>query len=149
MKRAILVALGTGAVISSAAALGIGAVYNTSSRSMSDAEYAQALASIAAARARALALCDERPGRAADACRVEANANEAVQAADLEAIYRRTEPSTRAALRARIDARHQIARAKCEELGGYNRDKCLISAHAAKGRALLDTQAPYQMRVRS
>ncbi len=151
MKRTILVALGTGAVISSAAALGIGAAYSDSraTAAMDKAKYESALAAIGAAHAQAIALCDRQSGRAADYCRAEANANEAVQVAELEAAYRRTESSARAAARARIDARHQLARAKCEEFRGFKRDKCLISAHAAKGRALLDTQAPYNSKVRS
>ena len=37
-------------------------------------------------------------------------------------------------------------RARCEALGGFNKDRCLIAAHAARGRALLEAAAPYQDR---
>ena len=52
--------------------------------------------------------------------------------------------SAREAQRARIDARYQADRARCDTLGGFKRDKCLIQAHAARGRALLEAAAPYE-----
>ncbi len=100
MKRAILMALGTAAVITSAAALGIGMTVRGATAAAGATESERALAS--------------------------ANAREAQ--------------------RAMIDARYLGAREKCSALGGYARDQCLIGAHAARGRALLDAQAPYEMR---
>jgi len=97
MKRAILVALGTGAVITSAAALGIG---NTS------APLQQLSAQDEIARAR-------------------------IQGA------------AREAQREMIEARYREVRAQCDALGGARRDHCLIKAHAFRGRALLETHAPY------
>jgi len=35
-------------------------------------------------------------------------------------------------------------RARCESLGGAKRDACFIDAHAVRGRALLEIQAPYE-----
>ena len=52
--------------------------------------------------------------------------------------------SARERQRARIEARYQADRASCDALGGYKRDKCLIRAHAAKGRAMLEAAAPYE-----
>lgn len=52
--------------------------------------------------------------------------------------------SAREAQRARIGARYETDRARCDTLGGFKRDKCLIRAHAAKGRALLEAAAPYE-----
>jgi hypothetical protein len=97
MKRAILVALGTGVLISSAAAIGIDAAV--------------------------------------------------IRAPQHEAGYWPTEETARVAQRARIDARYQVERAKCEALGGLKKDQCLIAAHAARGRALLEAAAPYQDRT--
>ena len=147
MRRAIFVALSTGAVISSAAALGIGAA-GPDSRSMSRAEYEAALQRIEAARARLSARCEPLAGGEREICLTEAAAHQMVQVAEAEAGYRRTEQSARALQRARIDARYQVDRARCETHGGIKRDRCMIRAHATKGRALLDAAAPYEIRYR-
>lgn len=101
MKRAILVALATAALISSAAALSIGSAVGP---------------------------------RATEAPRSEFERS-------------RLEQSARAEQRAQIEARYADARSRCQALGGARRDDCLIMAHAAKGRALLDAQSPYESRV--
>jgi hypothetical protein len=67
-----------------------------------------------------------------------------IRVAELEADFYRTQDAGRAAQRARIDGRYQLARIRCNALGGFRRDKCLIQAHAAKGRALLESAAPYE-----
>ena len=54
--------------------------------------------------------------------------------------------SARQAQRDAIDSRYQAARAKCDALGGLRKDNCLIDAHARKGRAMLETAAPYSDR---
>jgi hypothetical protein len=54
--------------------------------------------------------------------------------------------SARIAQRARIEARYTAERAACDALGGVKRDRCLIAAHAARGRALLEAAAPYEPR---
>ena len=99
MKRAILVALGTGAIISSAAALSVGTASIPRNNPPAHNEYDQSRIRMAA----------------------------------------------RDAEREAIDARYLAARAECDALGGRKRDNCLINAHAARGRALLDTHAPYTM----
>jgi hypothetical protein len=99
MKRAIVVALGTGAIITSAAALSIGNAWNKPG-SLARSEFEQA----------------------------------------------RSEWTAREAQRARIDERYQALRAECDALGGGKRDRCLISAQAYRGRALMHAQAPYETR---
>jgi hypothetical protein len=145
MRRAILVALGTGTVISSAAAIGIGAAISTAPNTMTQHEYEAALVGIEAARPQSLARCENLPGVEKDICRAEAGAEEMVRIADIEESFRRTQSAARGAQRARIDARYQVARAKCAAQAGLKRDKCLISAHAVRGRGLLEAQAPYQV----
>ncbi|MBC8022767.1 MAG: hypothetical protein H7Y14_06590 [Burkholderiales bacterium] len=54
--------------------------------------------------------------------------------------------SARRAQRDGIDARYLADRAKCDALGGLRKDRCLIDAHARKGRALLEAAAPYSTR---
>jgi hypothetical protein len=58
----------------------------------------------------------------------------------------RTRDAARNAQRARIEARYLVERARCPALGGAERDQCLINAHAARGRALLEAAAPYENR---
>jgi hypothetical protein len=143
MNRASLVALGTGAIITSAAAIGIGSVHEPASAAMTRSEYAEALVRIEQAfpreteRCTALAVAEREP------CRAQALAHEIVLAADLEERYRRTQEATRNAQRARIEARYQVARGRCAVLRGFQRDQCYIEAHAARGRALLESQDPY------
>ena len=59
---------------------------------------------------------------------------------------RQAELSARDAQRTLIEERYQAERAQCDALGGTRRDRCLIAAHAHRGRALLEAAAPYQTR---
>ncbi|MEP7070351.1 MAG: hypothetical protein ABI789_13975 [Usitatibacter sp.] len=149
MRRAILVALGTGTIIASAAALGIGVALTpeTQARPLDRGAYQAALARIEAARPHALARCEDAEASGRELCRAQTGANETVRIADLEASLRRTQESSRNAQRARIAARYVVARAACATLGGMKRDRCLITAHATRGRALLEAAAPYETRT--
>lgn len=143
MRRAIVVALGTGVVISSGAAISIGAS-SVSAESMSTQQYEVALREVEAARLEVPARCDPLPADyERDYCRAEAAAAESVRLAEIEEAYRRTQQASRAAQRARIEARYQLDRARCGAHSGFKRDKCLVQAHAARGRALLEAAGPY------
>jgi hypothetical protein len=147
MNRAILVALGTGAIITSAAAIGIGAARETSQGAMSPSEYRAALAAIEQSRPERAGACESMAAVQRETCRAQATADEIVQVADLEERFRRTRDAARGAQRARIEARYQVARARCAAVKGFERDQCYISAHAARGRALLESQDPYSARA--
>jgi len=98
MKRAIFIAIGTGLLVSSAAALDIAGL--------------------------------QEPGTQGDAV------HEA-----------RTRESAREEQRNRIEARYMAEREACAAVkGGYPREKCVVKAHANKGRALLAAAAPYDDR---
>lgn len=146
MRRAIFVALATGAVISSAAALGISAATATDAPTLTRTEYQAGLRAIEAGRDAVLLACDAFGGHERELCRTEAAAVEMVRTADLEARFRRTEQAQRAAQRARIDARYQVDRVRCAAFNGLKRDRCLVHAHATKGRSLLEAAAPYEVR---
>ena len=45
-------------------------------------------------------------------------------------------PKTRAEQRLRIDEHYLAERERCASLGGYQRDRCLVKAHANRGRAM-------------
>ena len=144
MKRAVLVALGTLTVIGSAAALGV--AMSPESQAPSHVAYEEALAGIDAARPHALARCEAIAGNGKELCRAQAGADETIRVAELESRFRRTQESARNAQRARIEARYLVERAACGALGGFKRDRCLIAAHATRGRALLEAAAPYETR---
>lgn len=146
MRRAIFVALGTGAFITSAAAISIGAGSTAPSQSLTRQEYEASTAALESARGLALARCESLAGYDRDVCRTETAAAASVRAAEIEEQYRRSQQSARALQRARIDARYQLDRTRCGAMGGFKRDKCLIQAHAARGRAMLDAAAPYEVR---
>ena len=146
MRRAILVALGTGAVITSAAAIGIGAALSPPNGNFTQAQYEAALRAVEAAQEPVLLGCEAMGGAHREICRTEASATHMVRVAEIESGYRRTEQTARALQRARIDARYQVDRARCQAVSGFKRDKCLVQAHATRGRALLDAAAPYEVR---
>ena len=145
MQRVILVALGTVTFISGAAAINIGA-NAASGESLTRAQYVAALEEIVANRPLVQARCDEEAGTGKELCRMQAEADEMLRAAEIEARFRRDQASARGAHSARIEARYQVDRTKCAMLGGNNRDRCLVAAHATRGRALLEIAAPYQQR---
>ena len=58
----------------------------------------------------------------------------------------RTREAARAEQRERIEQRYLAERGRCASLGGFQRDKCLVKAHANKGRAMLEAAAPYEVR---
>lgn len=148
MRRAIVVALATGAVISSAAALGIGATaVNTEAHILTRTQYESALRAAEQAREAVLLACDAHAALDREICRAEAAGIEMVRLAELDARYRRSPQAQRGAQRARIDARYLVQRARCGAFNGVRRDRCLVQAHANKGRALLEAAAPYELRL--
>ena len=58
----------------------------------------------------------------------------------------RVRESAREDQRAQIHARYQAEREQCSELKGYRRERCIVRAHASRGRALLEAGAPYETR---
>ena len=147
MRRTIFVALGASAFISSTAAISIGAGSVVPDHGMNREEFQAALSDLQQARTATLARCEAIAAAfERELCRTEGAAAESVRVAEFEQAYRRTEASARALQRARIDARYQVDRARCNFLGGARRDRCMVQVHAAKGRALLDAAAPYEAR---
>src|ERR1700736_1344778 len=147
MKRVIRIALGTGSIISGAPAISIGAAMHAApqARPASRAEYSSALAQLERTRLQQQARC-EGAGIGKELCRAQAEADEMLRVAGIEANFRRDRESTRAAQRARIEARYVVERAKCAAVGGLQRARSPIAAHAARVRALLEMAAPYEVR---
>jgi hypothetical protein len=138
-------ALGTGAIIGSAAAIGIGSA-DAPLAKFSETQYRDALDGARAQSDRALARCETAEPTDRELCRTQATAEATIRVADIEERYRHDDRTARESQRARIDARYQVARTLCQPLRGFQKDRCLIQAHAARGRALLQAQAPYERR---
>ena len=68
------------------------------------------------------------------------------QSDDTDICRMRVASAARDEQRARVETRYEADRAKCAPLSGAQKDSCLISAHAARGRALLEAAAPYERR---
>ncbi len=143
MKRAILVALGTGALISSVAAIGIAIAGYDTPAGLNREGYDAAVSTARAERNGRLAACDALRASERETCRLVADSVSAARSTQIEEAFHRTRSTARASQRARIDARYQVQRAECQSLGGFKRDKCLVSAHAERGRSLLEVAAPY------
>jgi hypothetical protein len=146
MRRAMMVALGTGAVITSAAALSTGAAGETDSATLSAQQHAAQVRAIEARSSASLVRCEALAEAERELCRARVEADRAVRLADADVALRHTQQASRAAQRARIDARYRVARAECNTLGGFKRDKCLVQVHAMRGRAMLAAAAPYEAR---
>ena len=79
MGRAILVALGTGAAISSVAVLGIAASTSEEAAPLARDEYQASLRTVSVSRAEAVVHCEKLAGSAREVCRTEAGAREMVR----------------------------------------------------------------------
>jgi hypothetical protein len=146
MRRAVWVALGVAAVVSSAEALRSGAASaGDYRRAMTRAQFAEAMSAINASFAAQNALCDARDSADRELCRAEAAGTDLIRRAEAEADFRRSADAARRAQRARIEARYLVDRARCGTLTVVRKkDQCLIDAHATRGRALLEAAGPYE-----
>lgn len=66
---------------------------------------------------------------------------------DVAAHAWRTRDAARSAQRQQIQARYLAERDKCMALAGKLRERCVVAAHASRGRAMLEAAAPYQVRL--
>src|SRR5262249_42011450 len=77
------------------------------------------------------AACDGMSGNAKDICVQEAKGNEKVAKADADAAYEGTPKAREAARVARADAAYNVAKEKCDDLSGNQKDVCVKEAKAA------------------
>lgn len=145
MKQTFLVALGVGLVVSSAAAIHVGAVLDDqAAQPLTRAELDAILVHISSDADAAIAQCELTPLPSRELCRAQAQAREMVDSAIAELKFRRSGEAARVAQRARIDGRYLVDRAHCTTLVGSERDSCLIAVHAVRGRKLLEAATPYR-----
>lgn len=85
--------------------------------------------------------CDALAGNAKDVCVEEAKGKEKIARAELDA-RQDTSPRQQAKVaEARAEASYAVAKEKCDDLSGAQKDVCVKDAKAAKARADADAKA--------
>ena len=111
---------------------------------MSSQEYSAAQDRIKADYKAARAACDKMSGNAKDICVEEAKGAEKVAEAELQ--YMRSgkpDDATKVAL-AKADAAYEVAKERCDDLKGADKDACAKDAKAAEARAKADAKAMHK-----
>jgi hypothetical protein len=121
--------------IAVAMAFAVGAqAQSTSTRQVKNADEDRIEAEYKAARER----CDPMQGNAKDVCQKEAKGKEKVAKAELKA---KTDPSPanqRKVQEARAEAAYDVAKERCDDKKGNDKDVCQKDAKAAHERAVAD-----------
>lgn len=113
--------------------------------SMSREQHQSALDRIKADYEQAKERCETLKGNQQDICEAEAEGREKVARAELEAQRKNTDRARRDAAMAKIEAEYEVAKERCDDASGNQKDACLKSARTEyqSGRAELqrDTAA--------
>jgi hypothetical protein len=84
--------------------------------------------------------CKSQSGNAKDVCEKEAKGKENVAKADLEAQYKNTDKARYDARVAKADADYDVAKEKCDDLKGNDKDVCVKQAKASHTKAKADAK---------
>ena len=79
--------------------------------------------------------CSSMTGNAKDVCQAEVKGQEKVAKAELEANYKNTDKARNDARVAKADADYDVAKEKCDDLSGNQKDVCVKQAKAAHTQA--------------
>jgi len=93
----------------------------------------------------AKASCDSLAGNAKDICIAEAKGKEKVAKADLEANYTGKKKDWYDLSLAKADAAYEVAKEKCDDKGGNDKDVCLKAAKAEKTKAEAEAERHYKI----
>ncbi len=93
----------------------------------------------------AQARCASLAGNAKDICQAEAKGEYDVAKKELEAAYKPTEKNRYDVRVAKAEAAYKVAREKCDDQAGNNKDVCMKEAKAAEARAKADAKAGKQV----
>jgi hypothetical protein len=104
-------------------------------------EYKAGKDRIAADYKAAKASCGSLSGNAKDICMAEAKGREKVAKAQLEADYKPTEKNRYDVAVAKAEADYSVAKEKCDDKAGNDKDVCVKEAKAAQTRAKADAKA--------
>jgi len=85
--------------------------------------------------------CKSLSGNGKDVCMEQAKAKEKVAKAELEHDYTGKESDWVKVLKTRAETTYDVAKERCDDLAGNNKDVCVKEAKAAKETALADAKA--------
>ena len=89
--------------------------------------------------------CDSLSGNAKDVCVEEAKGKEKVAKAELEYSYTGKAADQNKVLKAKAEAEYAVAKEKCDDKAGNEKDVCVKEARAAETHALADAKAGKQV----
>jgi hypothetical protein len=81
------------------------------------------------------AACKPLKGNAQDICMAEAKAKERIAVADAQAAYENTDKARRKATDDKADALYNVAKEKCDDMKGNEKDACEKDAKAKRDQA--------------
>ena len=84
--------------------------------------------------------CNSLAGNAKDVCVLEVKGTRDVALADAEAGFKNTPAARFDARVARVEATYKVAKEKCDDLSGNNKDVCVKEAKAAEVRGKADAK---------
>jgi hypothetical protein len=84
--------------------------------------------------------CDAMEGNAKDICVQEAKAKEKIAKAELQYSHSGKPVDQRKIIEAKADGAYEVAKEKCDDLKGNDKDVCMQEAKAAKTKALADAK---------
>jgi hypothetical protein len=85
--------------------------------------------------------CDAMNGNAKDVCVEQAKGKEKVARAELDYKQDASERHRNKVAMAKADAQYAVAKEKCDDMSGEQKDVCVKDAKAAKARAEADTKS--------
>jgi hypothetical protein len=107
---------------------------------MSRQDYGAAKERIEAEYEAAKAGCDRLSGNAKDICMADAKGKQRVAEAELAHQRSGTAADARKAAFARADAAYELAKERCDDLSGNDKDVCVKEAKATEARAKADVK---------
>ena len=87
-----------------------------------------------------VAQCKSLSGNAKDVCEVTAKGHRDVKKAEAEATYKNTAKARYDARVAHVEANYKLAKEKCDDLAGNNKDVCVKEAKAAETKGKADAK---------
>ncbi len=96
--------------------------------------------------AREKVTCDSVSGNAKDICQAEVTGAEKVAQARLKAQQTGKQADKDAAVEAGIDARHKVAKERCDDLQGNQKDVCVKQAKADHDKAMASLKARQEIK---
>ncbi|OGA56656.1 MAG: hypothetical protein A3G81_10340 [Betaproteobacteria bacterium RIFCSPLOWO2_12_FULL_65_14] len=114
----------------------------SSARKVKDAEEDKIEADAKAAKAK----CETMQGNAKDVCQAEAKAQEKIAKAELDAKKNPTARNQRKAAEMKAEGAYEVAKEKCDDLKGNEKDACQKDAKAKQDQAKADIKKQFAQR---